>query len=74
MNPIKKVFLYPLAVTAVIIFVASLNWLLTWFFSIIFNTSVAQAAESPLLIIYVISVIACLYLNIFVCQYIDEEL
>lgn len=74
MNPLKKLALYPITVTAVIVLVTVCNWLITALFSLLFNTTIAKAASSPIILIYVISTIATLYLCISACQYIDEKL
>lgn len=74
MNPLKKLALYPITVTAVITLVTVCNWLITALFALLFNTTIAKAASSPLVLIYVISTVATLYLSMKACQYIDEEL
>lgn len=73
MNPIKKLILYPLVITGTIILVASLNWLLTAFFALMFDVTISVAAKSPLILLYILSTIATAYLSICICQHIDEK-
>ena len=74
MNPLKKLLLYPIAITGIIILITCLNWVLTAFFSVIFSTTIASVALSPMIVIYILSGIGTLYLTVYYCQYIDEEL
>ena len=74
MNNLQKTILYPIVSTGVIILITCLDWFLTAFFSIIFDTTLANVAYSPMMFIYIISGIVTLYMIIFCCQYIDEKL
>lgn len=74
MNPLKKLFLYPIVTTAIIMLVALCNWLLTAFFAWIFDTTINDVAFSPIILLYVGSGINAIYLCIVACKYIDEEL
>jgi len=74
MNPLKKLLLYPIAITSIIILITCLNWVLTAFFSVIFSTTIESAALSPMIFIYVLSVIGTLYLIVSCCEYIDQKL
>lgn len=74
MNPLKKLALYPIVLTAIIILIASCNWLITAFFALIFDTTMNNVACSPIILLYMASGIATLYLCVSACQYIDEKL
>lgn len=74
MNPLKKLVLYPIVLTAIIILIASCNWLITAFFALLFNTTIENAATSPMILLYIGSIIATIYLCTTACQYIDEKL
>lgn len=74
MNPLKKLVLYPIVITAIIMLVTSCNWLLTAFFALIFDTTMNNVATSPIILLYIISGVATLYLCVTICQYIDEKL
>ena len=74
MNPLKKLVLYPIVTTAIIMLITLCNWLLTAFFALIFDTTINNVALSPIILLYVVSSIATLYLCVSACQYIDEEL
>jgi|694.fasta_scaffold01165_36 hypothetical protein len=73
MNIYLKSILYPLAVLSIFVIVIILDYLLTFFFSLVFNTTIGNVANSPMVIIYVISVIYILYASINVCQSIYEQ-
>lgn len=72
MNPLKKLMLYPVVVTAVIILITLCNWLITAFFALVFDTTMNVVALSPIIVLYVGSGIATLFLCVTACQYIDE--
>ncbi|HEY8362195.1 MAG TPA: hypothetical protein VIK77_04855 [Tissierellaceae bacterium] len=74
MHPLKKLFLYPIAITAIIVLVTLCNWLLTAFFAWIFDTTMDNVASSPFVLIYIISTLSTLYLCIYACKYVDEDL
>jgi hypothetical protein len=74
MNNLQKLFLYPIAVSAVVVVNASVCWVLTAFFATIFSVEIGVAAASPMVLIYIISAIATVYMSVNVCKYIDEEL
>lgn len=74
MNPLKKLALYPIVLTAIIILIASCNWLITAFFALLFNTTINNVATSPIILLYMGSGIATLYLCVSACQYIDDKL
>jgi hypothetical protein len=74
MNNLQKLFLYPVAIAAVVIINTSLCWLLTAFFAKIFSVEIGVAAASPMVFIYIIAAIATVYMSVNVCKYIDEEL
>lgn len=74
MNPLKKLVLYPIVVTAIIMLVTLCNWLLTAFFALIFDTTINNVVLSPIVILYVGSGVATLYLCVTACQYIAPEL
>jgi hypothetical protein len=73
MNIYLKSILYPLAVLSIFVIVIILDYLLTFFFSLVFNTTIGNVANSPMVIIYVISVIYILYASINVCESIYEQ-
>ena len=74
MNPLKKLVLYPIVITAIIMLVTLCNWLLTAFFALVFDTTINNVASSPIILLYIGSGVATLYLCVFACQYIDEQL
>jgi len=74
MKNLMKLFLYPLLSIAVIAFVVLLDYGLTWFFSWIFNCSIHDVACSPMMLIYICSGVAIMYLIVNVCQIIHQEL
>lgn len=74
MNPLKKLVLYPIVTTAIIMLITLCNWLLTAFFALIFDTTINNVALSPIILLYIVSGIATLYLSVSACEYIDEEL
>lgn len=74
MNPLKKLVLYPIVTTAIIMLITLCNWLLTAFFALIFDTTINNVALSPIILLYIGSGVATLYLCVLACQYIDEEL
>lgn len=74
MNFLKKLALYPIVITFIIMLVTLCNWLLTAFFALIFDTTINNVALSPIILLYIGSVVATLYLCISACNYINEEL
>lgn len=74
MNPLKKLVLYPIVTTAIIMLITLCNWLLTAFFALIFDTTINNVALSPIILLYVVSGVSTLYLCVSACQYIDEQL
>ena len=74
MNTLQKTMLYPIAGLIIIVLMTSLNWLLTAFFSIIFDTTINNVACSPIVIIYGASFIGTIYMVVNCCIYIDEKL
>ncbi len=74
MNPLKKLVLYPIVTTAIIMLITLCNWLLTAFFALIFDTTINNVALSPIILLYVGSGVATLYLCVSACEYIDIEL
>lgn len=73
MNPLKKLVLYPVVVTAIIMLVTLCNWLLTAFFALIFDTTIHHIALGPIILLYIGSGIATFYLCITACHYIDSD-
>jgi len=74
MNPLKKLVLYPIVTTAIIMLVTLCNWLLTAFFALIFDTTINNVALSPIILLYIVSSVATLSLCVSACDYIDTEL
>ena len=75
MNKLKKVFLYPTLSTIVIMLMSVLNWILIAFFAIMFDTEMTDIANSsPIIIIYVVSILTTIYLVTEVCEYVSKEL
>lgn len=74
MNPLKKLVLYPIVTTAIIMLVTLCNWLLTAFFALVFDTTINNVASSPIVLLYVGSGVATLYLCVSACDYIDDNL
>jgi energy-converting hydrogenase Eha subunit C len=74
MNPLKKLVLYPIVTTAIIMLITLCNWLLTAFFAWIFDTTINNVALSPIILLYIVSSVATLYLCVLACEYIDEQL
>lgn len=74
MNPLKKLVLYPIVTTAIIMLITLCNWLLTAFFALIFDTTINNVALSPIILLYIVSSVATLYLCVSACEYIDEKL
>ena len=74
MNPLKKLVLYPIVITAIIMLITLCNWLLAAFFALIFDTTLNNVVSSPIVLLYVGSGVATLYLCGLACQYIDTEL
>jgi hypothetical protein len=74
MNTIQKTFLYPIISLAIIVLMVSINWLLTAFLSVIFNSTINDVAASPIILIYVLSFIATVFMIINCCEYIDRQL
>ena len=74
MNPLKKLVLYPIVTTAIIMLITLCNWLLTAFFALIFDTTINNVALSPIILLYIVSSVATLYLCVLACEYIYEEL
>ena len=74
MNTLQKIMLYPIAGFIIIILMTSMNWLLTAFFSVIFNTTINNVACSPMVILYAVSFISTTYMIVNCCMYIDDKL
>jgi hypothetical protein len=74
MNNLKKVFLYPIMGVGVIMLITVLNWILTAFFALIFDTTMLNLASGPMLFMYAISFVVMIYMIVEVCNYIDQEL
>jgi uncharacterized protein with PQ loop repeat len=74
MNALKKTFLFPIVITAIIVVNTCLCWLLTAFFAKIFSVEIGVAAVSPMVFIYIVAFVGSLYMIVYACQYIDEEL
>lgn len=74
MNTLQKIMLYPIAGFIIIILMTSMNWLLTAFFSIIFDTTINNVACSPMVILYAVSFISTTYMIVNCCMYIDDKL
>ena len=70
----KKIILYPIVVTVIIILVIACNWCITAFLALVFQTTISNVALSPIILFYVVSGVASLYLSVSACQYIDENL
>jgi hypothetical protein len=74
MNKLKKVFLYPIMSVIIIMLVTVLDWILTAFFALIFDTTMLNIASSGMLFVYALSFPVMIYMIIEVCDYIDQEL
>jgi hypothetical protein len=74
MNNLKKTFLYPIMSVVVIMLVTVLDWILTAFFALIFDTTMLNIASGPMLFVYAISFVVMIYMIVEVCDYIDQEL
>ena len=74
MNTLQKIMLYPIAGFIIIILMTSMNWLLTAFFSVIFDTTINNVACSPMVILYAVSFISTTYMIVNCCMYIDTQL
>ena len=74
MNKLKKVFLYPIMSVVVIMLITVLDWILTAFFALIFDTTISNIASGPMLFVYAISFVVMIYMIVEVCDYIDQEL
>ena len=74
MNALKKTFLFPIVITAIIVVNTFLCWLLTAFFAKIFSVEIGVAAASPMVLIYIVAFVGSLYMIVYACHYIDEEL
>jgi hypothetical protein len=74
MNKFIKLLLYPTSATLIIVLMTCLDWLLTAFFSAIFDVEMKILANSPIIIFYVLSFLGSCYIIITCFQYIDEEL
>lgn len=74
MNTLQKIMLYPIAGFIIIILMTSMNWLLTAFFSVIFDTTINNVACSPMVILYAVSFISTTYMIVNCCMYIDDKL
>lgn len=70
----KKIILYPIVVTAIIILVITCNWCVTAFLALILQVSISNVALSPIVILYLISGVSTLYLSVSACQHIYENL
>ena len=58
----------------VIMLVTVLDWILTAFFALIFDTTMLNIASGPMLFVYAISFVVMIYMIVEVCDYIDQEL
>lgn len=74
MNPLKKLALYPVVITGIILLITSCNWLVTAFFALVLNTTMHNVANSPMILLYAVSIIASIYMCVSACQFIDEEI
>jgi len=74
MNKLKKTFLYPIISVIVIMLITLLDWILTAFFALIFDTTMLNMASGPMLFMYAISFVVMIYMIVEVCDYIDQEL
>ena len=74
MNKLKKTFLYPIISVIVIMLVTLLDWILTAFFALIFDTTMLNIASGPMLFMYAITFVVMIYMIVEVCDYIDQEL
>lgn len=74
MNTLQKIMLYPIAGFIIIVLMTSMNWLLTAFFAIIFDTTINNVACSPMVILYAVSFISTTYMIVNCCMYIDDKL
>lgn len=70
----KKLILYPIVATAMIILIIACNWCITAFIALVFQTTISNVALSPIILLYIGSGVATLYLCVNVCEYIDENL
>ncbi len=70
----KKIILYPIVVTAIIILGIACNWCITAFLALVFQTTINDVAFSPIIVFYIVSGVATLYLSVSACQYIDEKI
>lgn len=70
----KKIFMYPIAVTAIIILMIGCNVVITAAFALAFNTTMANVVFTPILVLYLFSACSTLYLSGQVCIEIDKKL
>lgn len=70
----KKVVLYPLAVTAIIIVVIACNWCITAFLALVLETTRENVACSPIIVLYIISLFGIIFLSTKACEEIDCKL
>jgi hypothetical protein len=74
MNKLKKTFILPILAVSIIILMTSLMWLLTAFFSLIFQCTIAEVAASPMILIYIFFTIGTIYMILESFKYVDEKL
>lgn len=70
----KKIFLYPIVVTAIIILIIGCNVVITAAFALAFNTTMANVVFSPILVLYAVSGFCALYLSGEACMEIYKKL
>lgn len=70
----KKIILYPIVVTIIIILVIACNWCITAFLALIFQTTISNIACSPFVLLYLVSIFATIYLCVNACEHINENL
>lgn len=69
----KKIFMYPIVVTAIIILMIGCNVAITAAFAVAFNTTMANVVYTPIMLLYVISGFCSLYLATEVCIEISKK-
>jgi len=74
MNPLLKLFLYPVVTIVIIMLVTGCNWLLTAFFALIFDVKMVEVVNSPFVFFYVLSGFGTLYLIVDSFCYIENQL
>lgn len=70
----KKLILYPICITAIILLIILCDWLITAVLSLVFQTTIANVALSPIIFLYIVSGIGSIYLCAHCCEWIDENL